>query len=144
MILVLIASLGLGIVSGLRTFLAPAALYVARGGVAGYVLGVVALGELIGDVLPKTPSRTILPQLVARLVSGAFVGWMLCTFLGAPPIAGATLGLAGALIGTYGGAAVRASLIDRIGAVPAALAEDAIGIIAAVTLISALPSFRIG
>jgi len=140
---VLIGALVLGIVSGLRAFLAPAALYLARGGVAGYVLALVALGEFVGDTLPQTPSRKTSPQLIARVVSGAFVGWMLCAFLAAPPIAGAICGVVGALIGTFGGAAVRASLIQRIGALPAALTEDAIGIVLPVVVIMMLPSFRI-
>ena len=131
----LIASFVLGVVAGLRTFTAPAALYLARGGVAGYVLAVVALGEMVGDMLPKVPSRTSPPALAARIVSGAFVGWMLCAFNGGPPVAGALLGVAGALVGAYGGKAVRSRLIERIGTVPAALLEDAAAIVLAVAAV---------
>jgi uncharacterized membrane protein len=138
MVSVLIGSLVLGIVSGLRAFLAPAALYLARGGVAGYVLGVVAAAELVGDMLPKTPSRTVPLQLLARVVSGGFVGWMLCAFLAGPTVAGAALGVVGALVGTYGGAAVRGVLIDRIGPIPAALTEDVVAIALALLVVMKL------
>jgi uncharacterized membrane protein len=138
MVSVLIGSLVLGIVSGLRAFLAPAALYLARGGVAGYVLGVAAAAELVGDMLPKTPSRTVPLQLLARVVSGGFVGGMLCAFLAGPMVAGAALGVVGALVGTYGGAAVRRVLIDRIGPIPAALAEDVVAIALALLVVVTL------
>jgi uncharacterized membrane protein len=131
MVAVLVAAFVLGIVAGLRTFIAPAALYLARGGVAGWVLAVVALGELFGDLQPNVPPRTFPPALIARVVSGGFVGWMLCAFRGVPPVGGCVLGVIGALIGTYGGKAVRLSLIRRFGAVPAALIEDAVAIVLA-------------
>lgn len=140
---VLAGSFVLGIVAGMRTFLAPTALYLARGGIAGYILALAAAGELVVDILPQTPSRTILPAVIGRVVSGAFVGWMLCSFLGAQPIAGAALGIAGALLGTYGGAHVRGLLIQRFGAVPAALIEDAFAIALAVATVSALPAIRL-
>jgi uncharacterized membrane protein len=134
---VLIAAFVLGIVAGLRTFIAPAALYLARGGVAGYVLAVAALAELVGDALPNTPPRTFPPALVGRIVSGAFVGWMLGVFRGgAPPLAGAVAGVLGALAGTYGGKLVRLELIERIGALPAALAEDVVAIALAFVIVA--------
>lgn len=140
MMSVLIAAFVLGVVAGLRTFIAPAALYLARGGVAGYVLALFALGEVFGDVQPNVPPRTWPPALIGRLVSGGFVGWMLCAFRGVPPVAGCVLGVIGALIGTYGGKTVRLSLIERFGAVPAALIEDAIAIVlASVCVIAVSP-----
>ena len=140
MMSVFIAAFVLGVVAGLRTFIAPAALYLARGGIAGYVLALFALGELFGDVQPNVPPRTWPPALLARVASGAFVGWMLCAFRGASPGAGAALGAVGAVIGTYGGKNVRLRLIERFGAVPAALMEDAVAIVlAAVCVIVVSP-----
>jgi uncharacterized membrane protein len=130
-IVVLLGAFVLGIVSGLRTFTSPAVLFLARGGLAGDVLAGIAVAELIGDLLPQTPSRKTLPALVARLISGGFVGWMFCTFIAAPAAVGAVLGIIGAVIGTYRGAAARAFLIEKIGRVPAALAEDVVAIAAA-------------
>jgi uncharacterized membrane protein len=139
---VLLGAFVLGIVAGLRTFTAPAALYLARGGVAGYVLAVLALGELVGDMLPKIPPRDSPPALAGRVVAGGFTGWMLCVFLGGTPVAGAVAGVAGALAGTYGGKAFRLALIAGMGPVPAALVEDVLAIvlaILAVTMISPVP-----
>jgi uncharacterized membrane protein len=135
MLTVVIASFVLGVVSGLRTMLAAAALFLARGGVSGYVLAVAAVAELVSDQLPTTPPRTAPPQLIVRILSGAVVGYFLCSFLNAPPFAGVIAGVVGALAGTYGGKAVRLWLIDRIGAIPAALVEDLIGIALAVAVV---------
>jgi uncharacterized membrane protein len=128
MLTTLVAALGLGLVAGLRTLLAPAALFLVRGGIAGYVLAVASLAELGIDLYPKAPSRTRPAGLAGRMVSGAVVGGVLCAFRGAPPAAGCVLGVLGALAGAFGGKALRLWAIDRIGAVPAALGEDAVAI----------------
>jgi uncharacterized membrane protein len=138
MVTVLIGSLVLGVVAGLRTLTAPAALYLARGGVAGYVLAVAALAELVVDMLPATPPRTAPLALIGRIVSGAVVGWMLCAWHGASPFAGAVAGVLGALIGTYGGKAARLWLITRAGAVPAALIEDVVAIGLAIAVVTGI------
>ncbi len=138
MMAVLAAAFALGLVAGSRTLLAPAALFLARGGVTGYVLAVAALAELGGDLLPKAPPRTAPVGLTGRLVSGAFTGWMLGTFRGVSPFAAAALGLLGAVIGTFGGKALRLTLIARVGAVPAALAEDAIAVALALISVTAV------
>ncbi|MBC5816063.1 MAG: hypothetical protein GIW97_05930 [Candidatus Eremiobacteraeota bacterium] len=122
------AALMLGLSSGLRVMTGPAMLYLWRGGLAGYVLAIFAVGEYIADLLPQTPSRTALPSMVARAASGAFVGWALCSMHGASTVGGAVLGLIGALIGTYGGHAARLVAIKATGAVPAALLEDLVAI----------------
>ena len=72
----LLLGLGLGFVSGLGTFTPVAAVLLVRGGIWGIVLAVAAVGEYVVDVLPNTPSRTQAMGLSARVVSGAFVGWM--------------------------------------------------------------------
>jgi uncharacterized membrane protein len=141
MLVILIASFALGIVSGLRSLVSPAAVLLTRGGIVGYILALAALGELYTDMQPNTPARTSPPALIARIASGAFVGWMLGTLYGgAPPIAGAVAGVAGALVGTYGGLAARLSLSARIGARPAALTEDAVAIVAAAAVLFAVAS----
>ena len=142
MVSVLIGSLLLGIVAGLRAMTAPAALYLVRGGIAGYVLAVAALFELVSDMLPKTPPRTSPPMLTVRILSGAFVGWMLCAWDGYVPIAGAVVGIIGSLIGTYGGKAIRLWLIDRIGGVPSALIEDVVAIALAACVVLGIAPVR--
>lgn len=132
----LLGALLLGIVAGLRVFTAPAVLWLIRHpGPIAYGLGVVALLEYAGDLHPGTPSRTAPTGLVARLLSGGFCGWALTVAAGAPILPGVVLGMCGALIGAYGGLAVRLKLISLLGPVPAALLEDAVAIAAAVAIV---------
>jgi uncharacterized membrane protein len=86
----LIGALGIGIVAGLRSFTAPAAVSWAaylgwlelRGSPLSFmgarwavvIFTLLALVEYIGDLLPRTPSRTAPGPLIARMVSGALSG----------------------------------------------------------------------
>ena len=129
----------LGVVAGLRSLTAPAAvLLAARDFVAGGIVAALALGEFVADALPTTPSRTTAVPLMARIASGAFVGWFVVPGTTGTRIVGAIVGIAGALVGTYGGHALRLRAISAIGAIPAALVEDVVAIglaVAAVTMI---------
>jgi len=125
---VLFLAFAIGFVSGLRTFTSLAAIFLARGGVWGYVLGVCAIGEYVGDVMPSAPSRTGLVGVSARVVSGALAGWLITSVHGGSTILGAVAGIIGALLGTYGGHAGRLAAIRAIGAYPAAILEDVIAI----------------
>ena len=124
----LLLALGLGFVSGLRTFTPVAAVLLVRGGIWGIVLAVAAVGEYVWDVLPNTPSRTQAMGLSARVISGAFVGWMIATMHDGSGMFGAIAGIAGAVIGTYAGHAARLAAIARIGGYPAAIVEDLLAI----------------
>jgi len=128
----LLLALGLGFVSGLRTFTSVAAVLLVRGGIWGIVWSVAAAGEYVWDVLPNTPSRTDAVGLSARVISGAFVGWMIATMHDGSGMFGAIAGIAGAVIGAYAGRAARLAAAARIGGYPAAIAEDlfAIGLAA--------------
>ena len=108
----LLLSLGLGFVSGLRTFTPVAAVMLVRGGIWGIVLAVAAVGEYVVDVLPNTPSRTQARGLSARVVSGAFVGWMIATMHDGSGMFGAIAGIAGPVIGAYAGQAARLAAIS--------------------------------
>jgi uncharacterized membrane protein len=132
----LLLALGIGLVSGLRTFTSLAAMFLVRGGVVGIVLGVAALGEYVYDVNPKCPSRTSFPSNLARVISGAIAGWYLTAARGGSPMFGAAAGIAGALIGTYGGSAVRGALIVRLGAVPAGIVESLVAIALAAFIVT--------
>ena len=153
MTLILLLAVLIGIVAGLRALTAPAAVsFAARfGGLdldntplafMGYmwtpwILGVLALGELVTDQLPGTPSRKVPVQFGARIIMGGLAGGA----IGAAHdmlIAGVIAGAIGAVIGTLGGAAARARLAaifkqDR----PAAIIEDVIAIIAAAGIVVA-------
>jgi uncharacterized membrane protein len=125
---VLLGALGLGIVAGLRTLTAPAAVFLARGGWPAIVLGIAALGEFVGDLLPATPARTSPGPFAARIVSGGLVGWLFCAQHGVGFVPGVAAGAIGAVAGTYGGLRGRLAAISAVGPVPAALIEDAIAI----------------
>jgi uncharacterized membrane protein len=133
----LLLALGIGFVSGLRAFTSLAALALSRGvGLWSIVLGVAALGEYAADASSKIPSRTAFPSIVVRPVSGAVAGWFISAWHGGSPVAGAVVGAIGALIGTYGGHAARAAAIDKIGPLPAAIAEDVVAIAIAAVLVT--------
>jgi len=143
----------IGVVSGLRTMTAPAAVsWAARLGwlnlaptrlaFLGYaftpwILTVLALGELVADQLPTTPSRTVPSQFSARILAGALSGAAIGAAHGALLI-GLISGVIGAVIGTLGGRACRARLAAGFGSDrPAALIEDAVG--GALLIMVALP-----
>jgi len=96
-------ALGIGVVAGLRSMIAPAAAAIAdRASVLAALLVLAAVGESIVDKLPRTPSRLLPPTLLWRCIAGAASAF----FLAGGPLA-AALGLVGALAGSYGGAAFR-------------------------------------
>jgi uncharacterized membrane protein len=96
------------------------------------VLTLAAIGEIVNDKLPKTPSRKIPPAFIARIVTGALSGAAIGASGGALP-AGLLLGAVGAVSGTIGGYELRSRLARAIGKdFPAALIEDAIAIVLAV------------
>lgn len=144
----LLSALLAGLVAGSRALLAPTAaslaasfgfLDVSDGWLAflGYhwtpwILSLACLGELVNDKLPATPSRKVPPQLGARLVMGTLAG---AAFAGDSWHLGAPLGIVGALVGTFAGAAVRGSMAKAFGKdLPAALMEDLVAIVLAVML----------
>jgi len=124
----LLLALGLGFVSGLRTFTPVAAVMLVRGDIWGIVMAIAAVAEYVWDVLPNTPSRTQARGLSARVVSGAFVGWMIATMHHGSGMFGAIAGIVGAVIGAYAGQAARLAAIARIGGYPAAIVEDLVAI----------------
>jgi uncharacterized membrane protein len=132
----LLLALGIGFVSGLRALTSLAALMLVRGGLWGYVFALAAAGEYVADASPKIPSRTALPSIVIRPLSGGVAGWLITTTHGGSPIAGALIGVAGALAGTYGGHAARLAAIAKIGAIPAAIAEDVVAIALAALIVT--------
>jgi uncharacterized membrane protein len=136
---------GFGFVSGLRALTAITAIsWMARlgrlplGGTwlafLGYtwtpwIFTIAALGELVNDKLPKTPSRKTPPQFATRVILGALCG----AALGIPTgsvVMGLLLGALGAVAGTLLGAEARTRLVKAIGGkdLPIALAEDAVAI----------------
>ncbi|EJN05324.1 hypothetical protein [Phyllobacterium sp. YR531] len=145
----------IGVIAGLRAMTAPAAIswaaylgwlnlgdsWLAFLGYAftPWILSVLAIGELITDQLPSTPSRKVPVQFGARILMGAVSGAAI-GIGGGVVIGGLIAGAIGAVIGTYGGAYVRGRLAASFGQDrPAALIEDAVAIIGAYLIIAALP-----
>ncbi|MBM0744487.1 hypothetical protein JOY44_23240 [Phormidium sp. CLA17] len=90
------------------------------------------------DQLPSTPSRKVPVQFGARLVSGALSGAMVGVN-GGTLLGGLVAGIIGAVIGTLGGAAMRSRLATAFGRdLPAALIEDVIAIIGAISVVGML------
>jgi uncharacterized membrane protein len=87
-----------------------------------------AVGELIADKLPKTPSRLKQPGFGVRMVTGGLCGLLLANAASFSWIAGALLGAAGAVAGSYLGYFARRGITEKfpIPDLPVALLEDVI------------------
>lgn len=139
-----LAALLLGVIAGLRAVTPVAAVsWAASLGILNlsgtplaflgaaptpWIVSAIALGELINDKLPKTPSRKVPLQFGGRIVSGGLAGAAVGLSAGAP-LPGLVLGAVGAVIGTLGGAWARGRLAAALGRdLPAALAEDLVAV----------------
>ncbi len=142
--MLVVLALVIGIVSGLRAMTAPAAVsWAARLGwlnlsgtglsllgsaYAPWILTMLALGELVTDQLPTTPSRTVPIQFVTRIITGGLSGAAIGA-AGGGVMTGLAAGVAGAVAGTLGGRAMRGRLATAFGSDrPAAFIEDAVAI----------------
>jgi uncharacterized membrane protein len=129
----------LGIVSGLRTFTGPAVLWIMRhGGPWQYLLAAAALFEYFYDVYPKARPRTSTPAMLVRILSGGFVGWWASVATGTLPAFGAIAGAIGAVVGAYGGLAVRRRAITAMGNLASGVLEDIVAICASVAIVARL------
>jgi uncharacterized membrane protein len=70
---------------------------------ARVITSILALGELVGDKLPSTPSRLAPAPLAGRLIIGTLVGWAISRQANQSPILGAILGAVGAASGSVAG-----------------------------------------
>jgi uncharacterized membrane protein len=94
---------------------------------------VLAAAELIGDKLPKTPSRTSPTPLLARMILGGLGGAICATAISGPGLEGVLLGSVGALVGAFSGYMLRREIVQRLGCKDwkVAVAEDLFTIAAA-------------
>jgi uncharacterized membrane protein len=149
---ILILAFLIGIISGLRALmgvaiaswgaglgwfsLAGTPLNFMSSTITRWIFTLAEIGELINDKLPKTPSRKVPPQFIARVVMGALAG----ATLGAAHdalLGGLIAGAIGAVVGTLGGAAARGALAKAFGRdLPAALLEDAVALLGALFIVS--------
>jgi len=154
MVYVFALAAGIGVVAGLRSLLAPAA--VAWAAYLGWlhlhdtslafmgskaavaIFSLLALGELIADKLPRIPKRTAIMPLLARMVTGGLGGICLCASANQPSWVGGALGAVGAISGAFAGYELRRRIVNRFN-VPdfvVALLEDVIAIGLATFLVS--------
>ena len=151
---VYLLALLIGVIAGLRTMTAPAAVawatYLGRLDLSGswlaffgnvwarWILTALALVELVIDQLPSTASRTVPVQFGARITTGALSGAAIGA-AGGSWVSGLVAGIVGAVIGTLGGSAARARLAAAFGSDrPAAFIEDAVAIGGALLIVVAL------
>jgi uncharacterized membrane protein len=151
--MLIVLTLLIGIVAGLRAMTAPAVVswaaylgWINLGDswlwwlghwVTPWVFTLLAIAELINDQRPSTPSRTEPMQFGARILMGALTGAALGA-TGGTPVVGLIAGAIGAVIGTLGGKAIRARLATSFGKdPPAAFLEDAVAVVGAILIVAA-------
>jgi len=135
----------IGVIAGLRSMTAPAVVsWGARLGwlhlegtplaflgspITSYILSALALGELIADKLPTTPSRKTLAPFMGRIGTGALSGAAIGAASGGL-LGGLIAGALGGAFGTLGGYEFRSRLVKAIGGkdLPVAILEDVIAI----------------
>jgi uncharacterized membrane protein len=151
---IFVFAIGIGIVAGLRSLLAPAvvawaahfdllnlhgsalAFMGSRAAVA--IFSIFAIGELVADKLPQTPKRTAFAPLLARILLGGLSGATLFAAAGKLLIVGALLGGTGGVIGAFLGYEIRRRLVNslHIKDLFVALCEDFVAIALACFLVS--------
>jgi len=147
-------AVGIGVVAGFRSLTAPAVVSWAahlgwlnlHGSLLAFmgskwaipIFSLLAIGELVADKLPKTPNRTALAPLLARILTGGLCGACLFVSANQSLFVGAMLGALGAVIGTFGGYEIRRGLVHKLNIqdIFVALLEDLVAIALAFFLVS--------
>lgn len=150
---VLVLAFLIGVVAGLRALTAPVAVsWAAKLGwlnlegtpfaflhytISPIIFTVLALGELVNDKLPKTPSRKAPASFAVRIVMGAFSGGAIAASRQSL-FTGLIFGAIGAVVGTLGGYEARVRLANAFAGkdVPIALLEDLVAIACAFSIVS--------
>jgi uncharacterized membrane protein len=153
---VLLIAFGIGVVTGLRSMTPLAVL--AWAAYAGWIhlsgsrlaflnsasiwvvilFAAAAFGEFVADLLPRTPARTSLLPLFARIVIGTFAGAALAVAGAASLWLGALAGAIGAIVGTFAGYRARVGLVKALRVPDAVIAipEDLLAVGFALLLVS--------
>ena len=143
----------IGFFGGLRSLTAPAAVAWAVyldwlkldgalalvGSVAAVaILTVLAIVELVADKLPRTPSRTAPPGLIARIVMGGLTGACIAASGAQAILFGALLGAIGGVAGCFAGYQARTRIVKALGTrdLYIALLEDVVAIAGSLWVVS--------
>ena len=133
----IVAAALLGLCAGLRTFTAPAVLWLLRHpGPIAWSLAALAVLEYVADLHPNAPPRAGPMGLIARVCSGGFCGGALLALAGHSIVEGVVAGALGAIAGAFGGLWLRMHAIRIIGRVAAAVLEDALAIAASAAVVT--------
>ena len=95
-----------------------------------FIFTLFALGEITADKLPKIPSRRLPGPLLVRLIFGGICAAALCISARTALLPGVSMGIVGAIAGTFGGYSVRHWLTAGLGMpdLVIALLEDAVAV----------------
>ena len=123
-------ALGLGFAAGLRSLTPPAVVaWAAHLGwlnlgnsplafmgsiIAVIIFSLLAIAELIADLLPQTGKRTAAVPLTARILMGGLCGACIFAAGNQTLIIGAVLGAVGGVIGAFAGYEVRRRLVSAL------------------------------
>ena len=135
----------IGFFAGLRSLMAPATtawavqvgwlrlerpLSLIGSTPAVVILTALAIGELVVDKLPKTPSRTSPPGLIARILTGGITGACVAVSGAQGALLGAMLGAVGGVVGCFMGHRARTGLVKALGTpdIYVALLEDLVAV----------------
>jgi uncharacterized membrane protein len=150
----LVLAFAIGVIAGLRSLTAPAAVcWAAQIGwidlrqsplafmgwpMVANVFGLLAIGELILDKLPFTPSRLKPGPLGGRIILGGLAGAALVSADSPSYILGGVLGALGGLVGAFAGYQARVGAVKKfhLPDLVVALTEDAIAIVGALFIAS--------
>ena len=146
-------AIGIGIVAGLRSLLAPAIVawaahfgslnlhgspFAFMGSTAAVaIFSIFAIAELVADKLPKTPKRTAFAPILARILLGGLSGASLFAAAGKSLFTGALLGGTAGVIGAFAGYEIRWRIVNNlhIKDIFVAICEDLVAIALAYFLV---------
>jgi uncharacterized membrane protein len=127
---VLALALGIGFAAGLRALVTPAVVtWAAHLGwlnlnnsplafmgsiITVIIFSILAVVELVNDLLPQTGKRTAPVPLGARIITGGLCGACLCVAGHQSLAVGAIVGAVGAIIGAFAGYEIRRRLVAAL------------------------------
>jgi uncharacterized membrane protein len=102
------------------------------------IFTLLAIGELVADKLPQTPSRTAPPGLIARIMMGGLTGACIAAGGAHGIVPGILLGAVGGVVGCFVGYRSRTGLVHALTTrdIYVALAEDVVAILGSLWVVS--------